>query len=596
MFLNPRVLVTFGIGLAWGCSSENGSVGAPAPAAGAPIPVTPNQISPSTSSEPGVLPPAATQAPLPVSSAEAPTGATEAACLPGRTGLQRLTARQYQNTLNELLGPGVPEIRLPRDPLKGGFENNASALGMTPDILDRYVSAAEEAVDATIGADPAWLGCTPATTECLNSAVLDFAERAYRRPLTQDDSDELLSLVSSLQATPTAQGMAPTPHQVMGWASVGIVTSPKVLFVALDRGTVNETVDGQSERFDAYGVASRLSYFLWSAPPDETLLERAADSSLLAPGGLAAEAQRLLSDPRAEHFIETFAVQWLDLTALDQQAFDDAVVTGLSSTFLEEMTQEAIGIVRQAVRSDQPISNLLLSQTTRGSEALAEHYGGLSRGEEIQLPTDQRRGILTQAGVLASTSAPDHTSIASRGMWVMENLLCMTPPPPPPEAVDAALAPVPDGAEPLSQRQRFQVHRDSDACRGCHLIMDELGFGLENYDPVGRFRTTEPNGVAIDASGQLPDGTVFSGAVDLAEKIANQPGQPFERCVTENLARYSVGRLLTPGDECFLEHLLSRSGGQQATFAQLVSTLVQSDLFLTQQWSTQVESTEQGEL
>jgi hypothetical protein len=192
------------------------------------------------------------------------------------------------------------------------------------------------------------------------------------------------------------------------------------------------------------------------------------------------------------------------------------------------------------------------------------------------VPAEQRRGVLTHASILAATAHPDRTSIPARGMWVMDNLLCLPPPPPPPPDVDVGEFDE-DPETPTTQRERLDQHRTEPACRACHELMDNLGFGLENYDAVGLWRALE-NGIEVDASGVLPGGVAFEGALELSALIVDDPD--FARCVTTNLLGYGLGRLPTRDDDCTLDALAEASlASPDASFVDIVAGLVSSDTF-----------------
>jgi hypothetical protein len=249
----------------------------------------------------------------------------------------------------------------------------------------------------------------------------------------------------------------------------------------------------------------------------------------------------MLADPRGGAFVESFGGQWLNLRELDGHRVDARLFPGFDPLLARAMKEESFRFFAEFVASDRPVQELLTARFTFVDARLAQHYGlagagtggpGLSR---VELTTAERGGLLTQASVLTATSAPNETNPVARGNWVLSQLLCAPPPPPPPN-----VPPAPEGqAAGTTVRARFEAHRTDPVCASCHGLMDPIGFALENYDAIGRFRTTD-NGARIDARGQLPDGKTFDGAAELAAVLARDPR--FVSCLASNLFTYAVGR------------------------------------------------------
>lgn len=503
------------------------------------------------------------------------TGDPALECEPGWVGSHRLNRREYANTLHDLLGvePSVADS-LPLDAGKGGFDNNASALGITPELAERYLAIAEEAVPAAFVADPTrFIACEPASEAfddpCVQSTLVAFSERAWRRTLDDDLRGELERLWTSAATSTEAF------QDAVVLVFEGVLISPAFLY----RGTLREAVADDVEPLDQFDVASRLSYFVWSTMPDDALLDRARTGGLADAAVLRDEVKRMLLDPRSSQFISAFTRQWLDIGGLHTKVFDPVQFPTVDGDLLARMQAESAALVEHVIRNGLPASELLTAQYSFLDGPLATHYGipGPTGDELVQTPTppDQRRGMVTHAAVLAASAHPDRTSIPARGMWVMNNLLCLPPPPPPPADVDMSGF-EDDDAEPTTQRERLEQHRVNPTCAGCHTTMDNLGFGLENFDAVGTWRDDE-NGIAVDSSGVLPDGRPFSSAMELADLLATDP--LYTQCIAQNLLSYGLGRMPTIDDDCALERVLLDAGAADATIVDIVLEIVASETF-----------------
>jgi hypothetical protein len=405
---------------------------------------------------------------------------------------------------------------------------------------------------------------------CAEAVLARFAGRAWRRPIEDAEFAELLALFdAALAADASAEEALSYPLQA-------VLLSPHFLFrVELDEGEDPE----EPHLLGPYELASRLSYFLWSSMPDEPLLAAAADGSLHDPEVLAAQARRMLADPRSRALVDGFAAQWLYIRDIDN-AFPD---TWRFPEFDEElrgsMREEMTRFFESFVRSPRDMRDLLLSETTFVDARLAAHYGLPAPGDgfhEVSAAELERGGLLTQAGLMMVLSTPLRTSIVRRGKWVLTQLLCAEPPPPPP-GVEGLVEDENEGlAEGLTLRERLEVHRADPSCAACHAEMDDIGFGLEGFDGIGSFRT-EDNGVPIDASGRLADGSTFVGARALAELIAADAR--FGRCVTQKLYTYALGRGPEENDRPYLQDLSERFMSDGYLFESLVVDIVTSDPF-----------------
>ena len=328
-------------------------------------------------------------------------------------------------------------------------------------------------------------------------------------------------------------------------------------------------------------IASRLSYLIYSSMPDDPLAAAADRGQLRTPDQVAAQAKRMLADARAAALAGSFAAQWLDLRSLaghqvDEASFGKAFDGALAALMQEETSRFFL----EFMNGDLPITGMLTARFTYLDARLARHYGLTSPGgaglTRVTLTGDQRGGLLTQGSVLTATSPPNHTSPVARGAWVLSSLLCSPPPPPP-----ANIPPLPEPSPtvPASLRARLEAHRSNPQCAACHVAMDPIGFGLEHYDGIGRWRTDD-GATPIDASGTLPDGSTFDGALQLAALLAKDPRLP--GCLTQKLYTFALGRSPDGGtaDRPYLDRITALAAGPDGvTLHRAIAALVTSDPF-----------------
>jgi hypothetical protein len=323
-------------------------------------------------------------------------------------------------------------------------------------------------------------------------------------------------------------------------------------------------------------LASRLSYFLWSSMPDDELQGMAESHKLRMPGALDVQVKRMLSDPRASAFADNFAGQWLETRNLDFIKPDPQKFPAWGPELRDAMKTETRMFFEFILRKNRPVSDFLDAKYTYLNELLAKHYGiaGVTGPEfrRVELATGQRGGILSQASVLTVSSYPSRTSPVIRGKYVLQNILGTPPPPPPPDvpALDEAAV-----GNTGSMRQQLEMHRANATCASCHSRMDVLGFGLENYDAIGRWRTMDGK-FPIDASGTFPGGKSFSGPAEMAALLeANLP--EFSHCLIEKMLTYALGRGLQRYDKRTVDGLnrqLAASGyGLETLVHEIVDSL-----------------------
>jgi len=405
------------------------------------------------------------------------------------------------------------------------------------------------------------------TPDCARTILTPLARRAWRRPVASAEVDGLSRFLD------LAQKEGDTFEQGVQLALQAILVSPHFLFrIERHPAPTDPTANRQISDFE---LASRLSYFLWSSMPDETLFTLAEQSGLRKPGVLAAQVRRLLLDPKAEAFTENFAGQWLHLRNLESVKPDPDRFPGFDDKLRQAMHQETKMFFETVVREDRSILDFLDGRFTFLNERLARHYGipGIE-GEQfrrVTLDGEQRGGILTHASILTVTSYPTRTSPVVRGLWVLENFLAAPPPPPPPDVPQLKEEEI--GAT-MSLRTQLEKHRADPNCAVCHVKMDALGFGLENYDAIGQWRTHDGK-FPVDAAGRLPDGKSFSKPSQLRQ-ILKSDRDSFARCVTEKVLTYALGRGLERYDGPVVAAISRKLAGNNHRFSTLVLEVVNS--------------------
>jgi len=404
---------------------------------------------------------------------------------------------------------------------------------------------------------------------CVERILENLARRAYRRPVAREEVDALKQLVA------LAWDSGDSIEQGVRLALQAVLVSPHFLFRIERDPDPNdpEAVHAVSP----YDLASRLSYFLWSSMPDERLIERATNLELLQPAVLDKEVTRMLADPRSQAFVENFAGQWLELRNLELATPDPALFPQFDDDLKAAIRTETELFFETVLREDRGIADFLDGRFTYLNERLARHYGvpGVEGSEfrRVRLDGNQRSGILTQASVLLLSSYPTRTSPVLRGKWLLENILG-TPPPPPLDGVPELEETDTSGG---TLRQQLEQHRANPACAVCHEKMDALGFGMENYDPIGRWRTHERR-LPLDTSGVLPTGESFQGPAQLKEILKSQTPD-FARCLTEKMLTYALGRGLENYDRPTVDAIVRSMAAEDYRFSRLISEIVKSKPF-----------------
>ena len=420
-----------------------------------------------------------------------------------------------------------------------------------------------------------WLRASRYSAECARKIIDNLVTRAYRRPATTAEVQKLLGLVAQVRKQDSFE-------EGVRVALQAVLASPNFLF-SIERDPAASAPQSGASASQAYQVsdyelASRLSYFLWSSMPDDELFRVAGEKRLHDPAVLNTQVQRMLQDPKAVALAHNFGSQWLNLGLMDRTKPDAQKFLMVDDELLDAMRQETLMFVDTVVKEDRSILDFIDGTFTFVNGPLARYYGikGVD-GEQMQrvaLDGDQRSGIVTQGAILSISSRATRTSPVLRGKWVLDNLLGAAPPPPPdgiPPLVETGLGTA------ASMRQRLEQHRANPSCAVCHNQMDPIGFGLENYDAAGAYRTKDGE-FDIDNTGTLPDGRTFVGAKGLKQILRSQ-SDAFAHNFTEKLMTYALGRGLERADRPVVDEITHNLAQNNYKFNALVMAIVNSRPF-----------------
>jgi hypothetical protein len=489
----------------------------------------------------------------------------------GSIPIHQLSAREYNNTVRDLLGTKLTPGSAFQSFEAAGFDTLAAAGVMNSRKVADYFSAAG-ALATELFADAARrasiVTCQPAAaddTACAKSIIETFGLRAWRRPL---EASEAADLVTRYQAA-LSLGL---DHQGAVQQVVRILLASPQFIYRIEFDPDATTVHALS----GYELASRLSYLLWSSMPDAALLAAAPGGALQSPERLAQEVERLLADPRSQELVDNFAAQWLGSRRLTDHAVDTGVYPAWSPALGAAMQREMAAYFDDFLHGQQTYDHFLTSNVNFVDSSLASLYGlpdpgraGLTR---VQNTTGQRVGFLGLAGFLTHTSRLDRTAPSIRGKWVVNSLKCLELELPP------NLTPPPLG-EPgagETERQVLEAHRANPSCAGCHNVLDPVGLGLEHFDGIGRYREKYENGLPVDSVGKLTDGSSFEGLLQLADALSKDPS--FVACAARKLFVYGLGRK-TDGSEAYIDQIVTRWQAQGLSLRNLLKALVASDTF-----------------
>jgi len=515
---------------------------------------------------------------------------------PGSFVIRRLTKVEYGNTLHDLFGVDPAVVHdLPEEVFGEGYLNSLSPLqmeqylGIANEVLDRILArkdAPPTEVQKRLFGEPPAPGADLRTTA--RNVARSLARSAYRRPPSEAELDVLLAVFDLGRQNKLSYPAA------LGLMLKAVLVSPQFLFITPEAEAETEAEPGRDiVPLDDYQLASRLSYLLWATMPDAELSALADNGKLHEPAILKAQVRRLLEDPRSRALFDGFGAQWLGLGNLESKTFDTAKFPQMTSEMRLAMYDEARLFFQSIVRDNRSAVSFIDADFTFLNETLATIYGleKTVTGPEmrkVQLTDANRGGILGMPGVLATTSFPNRTSPVKRGVWVLEQVLGEEVPPPPPN-VPALDKQDKQTVATLTLRQRTELHRTNAVCANCHKVLDPIGFGLENFDAIGRWRDRDDTGGAIDAAGELPGEKHFASPKELKTIIAARKGD-LARTLTEKLLAYALCRQLEGYDEIVVDQLMESIAKDGYRMQTLITEIVSSYPFTHRRITEQLTS------
>ena len=500
---------------------------------------------------------------------------------------RRLTRTEYLNAVRDAVGvPVDPQLQIPSDGSGGeGFDTNGDTLFTSPIHIEQYLTAASQTIDKAVpenapSGDDAnsqqirrarerLLAVMPSgdvsDTDAAKQTIAAFARRAWRRPTKDAEIERLLALYNDARRKDMSFVVA------VRQALKAVLISPHFLFVV-----ETESPAGGVQRLTPHQLAMRLSLFLWSSIPDDVLLREADAGRLDTKDQVIAQVRRMLDDPKARALGENFGLQWLGLANfLSSVRPDQEVFPEYDTQLAKDLREEAIRLVAGIFRDEGSLLDLIDADYVHVNGMLASHYGlGLPADAAWQrFETDNRRrgGVITLGAALMTASYPRRTSPVLRGRWVLEEILGGRVPPPPPSVPELDES---ETEKVMTLRERLEVHRENPECAACHNRMDPLGFGLENFDGLGRWRETD-QGLPIDASGKLPSGQEFRGPEELKQILLSRAGE-FERHFVRKMLGFALGRELNKFDDCVVDRCLERLAANDHRAGVILETIATS--------------------
>jgi protein-tyrosine phosphatase len=494
----------------------------------------------------------------------------------GPAPARRLSRAEFANTLNDLFGTSAGAAsELPDDTIIDGYDNSSGNTSLSQLTADRIFSV-NEALAAIVTTDlSALLPCAPAAIDvaCLDSFIRTTGQRAYRHPLSDQE-------VAILRGVYDANADATTQER-LGLLLRAMLFAPQMLY-RFESGDPNLSSPAPAYvALSGFEVATRLSYLVWAGPPDEALLSAAGSGALATAQGIENQLREMLGDTRARRGMLRFLSQWIDLRGLDDFVPDAATYPQFTPALLDAMREQTVRFLEaQVIDGDASVADLLTADAAPMNPILATLYGvDHPTGEgwaSVTLPSTERRGFLTHASFLASKAHSATPSPVQRGLYVRARLLCQDIPDPP-DDVDTTIE---ETTEAVTNRQRFEQHLTDPGCRGCHQWMDPIGFGLENFDSIGAFRSLD-HGLPIDASGEIvfadDANRAFNGAIELSEQLA--ASKQVAACMADQVFRFSQGRRPEPQDACSMDRVFSRVATSGDAIKELMVAVAVSDSF-----------------
>ena len=495
---------------------------------------------------------------------------------PGPTFMRRLNRFEYNNTVRDLLGDtSNPASAFPTEEIRLGFDNNATALQVSPALVEQYMTAAETLANTAVTTNmKALVSCDPAAAgadACARTFIDEFGTKAYRRKLSADEATTMKQVFDVGAKTDFVSGVRLVIETMLQSAP---------FLYRIEFGAAPKSAE-QVVKLTSWEMASRLSYLLWESMPDDELLAAAAADKLTDQSDITTQVTRMMQDAKAHDVFAHFHQQWLKLDQMTNLDTDATVFPKFTNDLVPLMAEETRRFLDYVVwQGGGKLEDLLTSPVSFLNAKLSGYYGvsGVSGSgfSQVNLDPATNAGFLTKGGLMAMLGKANQTAPVQRGKFVREQLLCMPLQPPP---ANIMIKP-PEVSTTLSTRERFAAHRTQPLCANCHDLMDPIGLGFENYDGAGHYRTTE-NGKTIDASGQVLqsdiDGT-FDGAVDLAKRLA--ASDQVRDCVATSWFRYAYGRAETSEDVCTLAVVNQKFAEAKYDLKALLVSLTETDAFL----------------
>ncbi len=496
--------------------------------------------------------------------------------------MRRLTRREYNNTIRDLVGDQTaPAANWLADPAGASFDNNAGVQVVTRQHIEQFTNTAAAVATSAMGLLGSLAPCdqsVQSAAACAEAFITAFGARAYRRPL---EASEAQALRKVYEYGSGQGGYAVGIRYVIETA----LQAPQFLYRP-ELGESASTGAPTRVRLSAWEIASRLSYFFWGSMPDEVLFQEARQSGLATVEQVRAQATRLLSDLRAADTLQSFYEQWLRFSGLSEQKrsstaypeFSAALTASMKSGVQAFLADVSLGGGQGTFQDLMTARYAFADENTAPLLGVALPAGsGLRR---VELPAGERAGILTDLAVLTAHSSYAGYSPIARGVYVRENIMC-DPLPAPPQNVTRK---VPEPTPGQTTRERFAQHRADPSCAGCHALIDGIGFGFEHYDAIGRYRAEEA-GKSIDARGEVVGypgiAGEYDGAVALSQKLADS--STARACFMKQWFRFASGRNEAAADECLLSDLYRRFESGQFRIRDLLLAIAESDAFLFRQ-------------
>jgi hypothetical protein len=521
---------------------------------------------------------------------------------PGPSVVRRLSNREYMYTIKDLVGVDFDALQFfPKDGSGGeGFDNQGGALFMTPLIIERYYMAADSILRLAQNDPVVWKQLMPATyrpgmfrrllnwvrtsvfdqpvnwatpTKRAGEIILPFASNSYRRFLSQEEQSDLLDFFNNIYFNDLWR-------EKDGFKTALVTTFKRILVAPafLYRTEINAPIH-KPYAISNLELATRLSYFLWSSLPDDTLLRTAYYENLHDPQVLDRETRRMMRNEKFKRFSESFAPQWLNIEeAMINPTADKDLYPEFTAALRQSMKREVVDYFHYVFTERRNLLELLNSDYSLLDESLAQYYGvpGVEgpKFRPVQVASQGRGGILGMGAVLTATSLPNRTSPVLRGQWVLEQVLGTPAPPAPPDIpeLEAAAA---DGHDEFDVRAVMEKHRESPACAGCHNKMDPIGFVMENFDAVGRWREYYGGTVEIEPAAMFENGTRVNGPVELKQYLVGEK-EKFAKNFSRKMLSYALGRGIVFADSQVIrdmtDHLLATNFDSEELVLKLVNS------------------------